>query len=91
MHSKIYVCVSGPGDGAFIDAPKHGEVMSGFFGSMNFTGSGLGYKDGQSFELLCQASDADAKLRLAEEFHFLWSHSSITRWVFDKNKFSLVS
>lgn len=91
MHSKIYVCVSGKSDRAFIDPPKGGQVISGFFGSMNFTGSGLGYKDTQSFELLCQASDDDAKSRLAEEFHFLWSYSNVSRWVFDKKKRTLKS
>lgn len=93
MHAKLYLdqWVQKDPDGDLRVVGKF-EILSAFFGSMNFTRNGLGLaKAGQkptphigpqNYELLATATDAAAASDLAHRFVLLWNRGGRWRYKF---------
>lgn len=84
LHSKLYLCATGPRREGFlsseIDWGADYKIHSAWFGSMNFTASGLGCGgNSQSYELLARAVSIGAKKRLARQFCYYWCRGGVKR------------
>lgn len=104
MHAKLYLdgCFKDGDPGGDLSWDKNikkkkkansFEPFSAFFGSMNFTNTGLGVNgsgkrrpDAQHFELLAEAQGENAKAGLKKTFRYLWNRGGRARYKYDPSK-----
>lgn len=93
MHAKLYLDIQFPSrdpDGNLADAKEDAaKAVSAFFGSMNFTNTGLGVNStrqqaqhDQHFELLAEVLSQTEKDGLAGAFRYLWNRGGRKRYKF---------